>query len=145
MLSNHEIFFAKNNYAVVGNSKAQNFPKLTLRGLKKMGKTVFAIDPSVDEIDGEKTYKDLSSLPVKVDGIVLEVPKKETENWIARAADAGVKDVWIHMQRDTPEALALAKKKGLNVRTGTCAVMYVTPGFSVHAIHRGIRKLMGNY
>ena len=145
MASNHERFFQNQSFAVIGHSKAKGFPKLTFKGLKKLGKTVFAIDPSVDEIEGVKTYKDLSSLPQKVDAIVLEVPKKETKNWIAGAADAGIQDVWIHMERDTPEALELAKERGLNVRTGTCAVMYVTPGFSYHAIHRGIRKLMGNY
>ncbi len=145
MPSNHEQFFQNQSFAVVGHTKAKGFPKLTYTGLKKLGKTVFAIDPSVEEIEGEKTFKDLSSLPQKVDGVVLEVPKTETESWIANAADAGIRDVWIHMERETPEALELAKQKGMNVRTGTCAVMYVTPGFSYHAIHRGIRKLMGNY
>ena len=145
MPSNHELFFQNQSFAVVGHTRAKSFPKLTFKGLKKLGKTVFAIDRSVDEIEGEKTFNDFSSLPQKVDAVVLEVPKEETENWIASAADAGIKDVWIHMERETPEALDLAKQKGVNVRTGTCAVMYVTPGFSFHAIHRGIRKLMGNY
>jgi predicted CoA-binding protein len=145
MPSNHEQFFQNQIYAVVGHTKAKGFPKLTLKALKNLGKTVFAVDPSVEEIEGEKAFKDLASLPQKVDGMVLEVPKDETEEWIASAAAAGIQDVWIHMQRDTPEAIELARKKGINVRTGTCAVMYVTPGFSMHAIHRGIRKLMGNY
>ena len=47
--------------------------------------------------------------------------------------------------RGEPEALALARKKGLNVHSGTCAVMYVTPGFTYHSIHKWIMKLLGKY
>jgi hypothetical protein len=39
---------------------------------------------------------------------VLELPKDETAAWVARAADAGAKAVWIHQRTDAPEALALA-------------------------------------
>ena len=76
---------------------------------------------------------------------MIEVPKEETRDWVERAADAGVRDVWIHMRRETPEALALAQERGLDLRFGTCAVMYVTPGFTYHAIHRGIMKLLRKY
>jgi predicted CoA-binding protein len=145
MPSNHELFFLKQNYAVVGHTKASNFPSLTYHGLKKMGKTVFPVDPSVQEVDGDRTFPDLKSLPSPVDAIILEVPKSETKSWIARAADLGIKDVWIHMQRETGEALQLAKEKGMNVRTGTCAVMYVTPGFTFHSIHKLIMKLTGKF
>ena len=62
-----------------------------------------------------------------------------------QAADLGIRSVWIHMGRDTPEALALAKERGLEVHTGSCAVMYLTSGFSVHAIHKWVDKLRGSY
>jgi hypothetical protein len=60
-------------------------------------------------------------------------------------ADAGIERVWIHMTRETPEALALAEEKGLEVHSGTCAVMYVTPGFTYHSLHKWINKLMRTY
>ena len=64
---------------------------------------------------------------------------------MAKATDAGIKDVWIHLGRETPEALALAQDKGINARSGTCAVMYVTPGITYHSIHKWIMKLAGKY
>jgi predicted CoA-binding protein len=118
---------------------------LTYGGLKKLGKVVFPVDPSTDEIDGDKAYPDLASLPQKVDGVILEVPKEDTAEWVAKAAEAGINDVWMHMGRETPEALALGEKKELNLRSGTCAVMYVTPGFTFHSIHKWIMKLIGRY
>jgi hypothetical protein len=64
---------------------------------------------------------------------------------VRKAADAGIKNVWIHMGRDTPGAIALAEEKGLTVLTGTCAVMYVKKGPSYHSIHKWINKMIGKY
>ena len=69
----------------------------------------------------------------------------QPREYIRASADAGIQDVWIHMARETPEALALAKEKGLNTRSGTCAVMYLDPGPSYHSIHKWIMKLAGKY
>ena len=131
--------------AFVGHSTEKDFPALSYGELKKQGKKVFAVDPSVDQVAGDKTYPDLASLPEKVDAVVLEVPKQETEDWVAKAADAGIQNLWIHMNRDTPEALALAKERGMKVHTGTCAVMYVTQGFSYHSLHKWINQLLRKY
>jgi predicted CoA-binding protein len=143
--SNYETFFEKDSFAVVGNTAKGNFPVLTYRGLKNLGKTVYPVDPSVTEIEGDRVYASLEALPAKADAVVLEVPKEETRDWVTQAADAGIRDVWIHMGRETPEALALAKEKGLNARSGTCAVMYVTPGFTYHSIHKWIMKAVRKY
>jgi predicted CoA-binding protein len=145
MASNYETFWEKRSFAVVGHTAKGNFPRLTYQGLKKLGKVVFPVDPSANEIEGDKAYTTLDLIPEKVDAVVLEVPKEETRDWVAKAADAGIMDVWIHMRRDTPEALALAKEKGMNARSGTCGVMYVTPGFTYHSIHKWIAKLAGKH
>jgi predicted CoA-binding protein len=145
MPSNREVFWQLSKFAVVGHTAKKPFPRLTYRGLKNLGKTVFPVDPSTSAIDGDSTYADLASLPEPVDGVVLEIPREECRDWVAKAAEAGIKDLWMHQSADTPEALALAKEKGINTRHGTCAVMYVTPGLTYHAIHRGIMKLIGKY
>lgn len=145
MASDNELFWRKQTYAVVGHKAKKNFPHLTYQGLKKLGKVVFPVDPSVDEIDGDRAYADLKELPEKVEAIVLEVPKEETKEWVARAAEAGIADLWIHMRRETPEALALAREKGMNTHSGTCAVMYLTPGFTYHALHKWVMKLASKY
>lgn len=145
MPSAYEEFWARSSFAVVGNSAKKSFPRLTYNALKKTGRTVFAVDPSVAEIEGDKTYSDLKSLPERVEAVVLEPPKEETAHWVEQAADAGIKNVWIHMNRDTPEAVAVAQREGLNLLKGTCAVMYVTPGFTYHSLHKWVDKLTGKY
>jgi predicted CoA-binding protein len=145
MPSLHETFWENEKFALVGRSEVKPFPTLSYAALKKAaGKTVFAVDPSADEIEGDPAFKDLASLPEPVDAVVLEVPKEETAQWVQQAADAGITEVWIHMGRETPEALSLAEEKGLEVRTGTCAVQYLDTSFP-HNIHKFFRKLTGKW
>ena len=145
MGSKHEEFCTHPAYAVVGYSGSGKFPRLTYGALKARGKTVYPVDPNAAEVEGDRAFASFAALPGKVDGAVLEVPREETAKWVGLAAEAKVPRVWIHQQRDTPEALALAREKGIDVCHGTCAVMYLTSGPSVHAVHRFFRKLGGNY
>jgi predicted CoA-binding protein len=145
MSTEYEKFWDHSSYAVVGHTARKGFPKLTYGALKEQGKKVYAVDPSVDEVEGDRSFPDLASLPEKVDAAVLEVPRQETEEWVRKAADAGIAKLWIHMNRDTPEALAAAKERGLDVLTGTCAVMYAKRGLSYHSIHKWLNQLLGKY
>ena len=70
---------------------------------------------------------------------------EQTRFWVEQAAAAGVKDLWLHMFTETPEAVALARERGMRLRTGTCAVMYLKKGLTYHSIHRYINKLLGKY
>jgi predicted CoA-binding protein len=84
MASAHEAFWTHSSFAFVGHSAKKGFPRISYAEAKRSGKKVFAVDASVDEIDGDKTYPDLRSLPDKVDGVVVEVPREETLGWCAR-------------------------------------------------------------
>ncbi len=146
MPSEREAFWTDHaSFAVVGHTGGRAFPKLTYKGLRNSDKTVYAVDPGAREIEGDTAYPDLASLPAPVEAAVLEVPKEETADWVRRAADAGVRSVWIHQQTDTPEALEVAEERELKVYAGTCAVMYLTPGLSPHMFHRWVMKLGKKY
>lgn len=146
MTTHHERFWEHDRFAFVGHSAAKGFPRLSYAELRgRPGKTVFAVDPSVDAVEGDRAYPDLASLPGPVDAVVIQVPPEETASWVERAADAGIQHVWIHMGRETAEALEVARRRGLDVHTGTCAVMYVKPGFSYHSLHRWANRLAGRY
>lgn len=145
MASNRETFWDNESFAFVGHSARKPFPRLSFEALKKQGRTVFAIDPSVASISGTKAYDDLASLPEPVSALVLELPRGETAAWVQRAADAGIKDVWIHMLRDTGEARSIAEANGINLRTGSCAMMYVSKGLSYHSVHKRLDQALGRY
>ena len=83
--------------------------------------------------------------PERVLGAIVEVPKAEVEAAVQQVVESEIPNLWIHMGCETPAALALAREAGIDVRHGTCAVMYTQPGFSFHSIHKGIMKLLGKY
>jgi len=143
--SAQEQFWTQRSFAFVGHSARRRFPRLSYGEARKRGKAVYPVDASVAEVEGDRTFADLASLPEKVDGVVLEVPPEETAGWVERAAAAGLRRVWIHAGCDTPEALEAARRAGLEVLTGHCAVMYLSQGFSAHAVHRFFTRLAGRY
>jgi predicted CoA-binding protein len=146
MPSSREEFWTQSSYAVIGDSGGgRKFPELTYKGLKRLGKTVFPVDPAADEIDGDTTYPDLSSLPRPVDAAVLEVAKKDAAAWMESIVAADIRNVWVHQSTETPEALEKAEGAHLRCERGTCAVMYVTPGFTGHSFHRWVMKLARKY
>ncbi len=71
MPSAYEEFWMNSSFAFVGHSAKKGFPEISYGEAKKVGKTVYAVDPSVEQIAGAKTYPNLQSLPAKVDAVVL--------------------------------------------------------------------------
>ncbi|MDJ0909597.1 MAG: CoA-binding protein [Woeseiaceae bacterium] len=143
MPSDREAFWDADSYVVIGDSKHKPFPALTYGALKARGSTVYAVDASAPELEGDPVYRSLDELPGSVDAAVLEVEREDTAQWVGRIADAGIRNLWIHMGRDTPEAIELAQQRGLAVCHGTCAVMYLTGGY--HKIHKWVEQLRGQY
>ncbi len=146
MPSEREQFFALDSFAVVGDSAGKPFPKLTYGNLKELGKKAYAVDLSgKGAVEGDKVYDSLEDLPGEVQGVIIEVPGEQTLNVVKDVVKLGIKDVWIHMGCDTPEALALCQEEGIQVRHGTCAVMYTKQGLSYHSVHKLIMKVSGKY
>jgi uncharacterized protein len=140
MPSDNEKFFEHASFAVIGDSSRKRFPKLTYGNLKRLGKKVYAVDlGGAPTVEGDRAYRSLADLPETVQATIVEVPRRDTLDVVRRVADAGIGNVWLHQLSDTPEALALCRERGLQVRHGTCAVMY-TGGGSYHRIHRLIAK-----
>ena len=145
MSSSREQFWTHGAYAVIGHNAQRPFPKLSYRGLTASGKKVYAVDPSGGEVEGYPTVPSLEALPGPVDAAVLELPKEEVPAWLHKLADAGIQRAWLHMKTDSPEALAAAKERNIELQYGTCAVMYVTPGVTFHSIHKLIMKATGKF
>jgi predicted CoA-binding protein len=141
-MSTKETFFAVERFALVGDSRTKKFPALTHKYLQEQGKTVYPVDlagtvpgflPSLDEV------------PDDAEAVIIEVEKNRTDDVVQTALDRGFTRIWLHQMTDTPEAVELCEKSGVELETGGCAVMYNAPTMSPHALHRGIWKLIGRY
>jgi len=144
MATAHERFWEHDSFIVAGDSANRSFPLLTYRGLKRMGKTVVALDLGGELIDGDETIRRIEDLQTPIEAAVLELPKEKTADAVGKMAEAGIREIWIHQGTDTPEALNVASDAGITVTLGTCAVMYVDCT-SYHKIHRWLWRLFGKY
>ncbi len=144
MDSDYQKFWEYKSFAVIGNSKNRPFPKFTLAGLLNSGKTAYPVDPAVDNIEGTAAFSSLSELPGPVEAAVIEVQKEETLAGVEAVVTSGIKNLWIHMGTETPEAIKAANDAGLNLCYGTCAVMYVNNS-GIHKFHGWINKLFKKY
>lgn len=141
-MSTKSDFFSADRFALIGDTRDRKFPALTQRFLTEQGKTVHAVDLGGGT---EGALTSLGDLPQDVDAAIIEVAKERTAGVVEDVVDRGIGHVWIHQMTETPEAVALCKERGVPLETGSCAVMYNAPTSSMHALHRGIWKLLGRY
>jgi len=62
---------------------------------------------------------------------------------LQEASQAGIKNVWIQQQGDSPELLEMGNSLGLNLVHGKCILMYAEPVRSFHGFHRFFVRLTG--
>jgi len=137
-------FVSSKRIAVVGVSRLpKKFGSTIYTELKDRGYQVFAINPAVQEIRGEKCYPNLTAIKGQVDGAVICVSPKAVEPVLREAADIGLKNIWLQWGADTPETVRVGRGLGLNLVSGKCILMYAEPVRSFHSFHRFFARLFG--
>ena len=137
-------FVAGKRLALVGASRSgKKFGNIAYKELKQRGYQVYMIHPQASEIEGEPCYPSLQAFEGKLDGVVVSVPPSQGMQVLREASQAGVKNVWIQQQGDSPELLELGNSLGLNLIHGKCILMYAEPVRSFHSFHRLFVRLTG--
>lgn len=109
-----EKMLGKKVWAVVGaNQNSEKYGNMIYRKLKSRGYTVYPVNPKRDYIEGDKCYKDLSSIPEKLEVVEMVVSPERGIDIINEAADIGVKNIWLQPGTYDNKLLELINKKGL--------------------------------
>jgi uncharacterized protein len=139
-------FVAHKRIAVVGASRSgKKFGNAAYKELKQRGYQVYLVHPEAKEIEGEPCYPSLEAVKDKVDGVFVSVPPAQGVQVLQQASQAGLKNIWIQQQGDSPEMLTMGKDLGLNLVHGRCILMYAEPVSSFHGFHRFFVRLTGKY
>jgi len=105
-------FVAKKRIAVVGASRSgKKFGNAAYKELKQRGYQVYLVHPEAEEIEGETCYHSLEAVKDKVDGVFVSVPPAKGVQVLQQASQAGLKNIWIQQQGDSPEMLAVGKDR----------------------------------
>lgn len=109
--------------AVVGLSPNPARPSYQVaRYLQSVGFKIIPVNPTAEEILGEKSYPDLASIPqeVKVDLVDIFRRSEEVEPIVAQAVARGVKYIWMQEGVVNEEAATLAREAGAEVVMDRC-------------------------
>ncbi len=137
-------FVALNKIAVVGVSRnPDKFGNAIYRELKQRGKTVYAVNPSADSIEGDRCYAGLGALPEKPDGVLIVVTPEASLDVIRDTAKEGIPYVWLQQGANSLKGEQLCHELGLKVISGECIFMHNQPVQSIHKFRRTLRKIFG--
>ncbi len=148
-------FLAQKKIAVVGvSSKRDTGCNSNYLKFKSTGYKVYAVNPHIQEFQGDRCYPDLKSLPEKPDAVFILANPKVTEGIVRECVDLGVKHVWMHCMMGTKpgaaagmssvsaEAVELCRQNGISVIPGSCPNQFLKPDPG-HAMMRGLWRLIG--
>jgi predicted CoA-binding protein len=107
--------------AVVGLSRSADKDSHRVASyLKASGFKIIPVNPSADEILGEKVYKDLTLIPGSVDVVDVFRPSDEVGPFVEQAIKIGAKAVWMQLGIVNEEAASKALDAGLDVIMDRC-------------------------
>lgn len=109
--------------AVVGLSRNPEKPSYGIaQYLQAQGYKIIPVNPTAQEILGEKSYPDLLSIPDEIDIDVVQIFRKPEDVLpIVDAAIAiGAKVVWMQVDIINEEAAEVARRAGLEVVMNRC-------------------------
>ena len=91
-----------------------------LRYLKDQGYRIIPVNPTAEEILGEKAYPDLESVPEKIDVVQVFRKPEDVPPVVDSAINAGAKVVWMQEGIVNEEAAQKARQAGLQVVMDAC-------------------------
>ena len=123
-------FLAYKRLAVTGVSRNPqgHGSNVVYQRLKDRGYQVFAINPNADEIDGDRCFHDLKSVPGGVDAVVIATSPDNAEVTMRECVELGIRHVWMHRSVGggsvSEAATAYGRQNGVTVIDGGCPLMF---------------------
>jgi len=143
-------FLASKRVAVSGVSRqAKNHgSNVVYKRLRERGYEVFAVNPNAEEVEGDRCYRDLHSIPGGVDAVVIATRPEIAEETMRECADLGIKHVWMHRgpgAGSVSQAAAIfGRQRGISVIDGGCPCMFDPTADLGHRAMRVVFTLSGN-
>ncbi len=116
-----EIIKSHKRIAVVGLSDKPHRPSHGVAKLMKdKGFEVIPVNPTKDEIMGEKSYPSLLDIPGEVELVDIFRRPEHVDEIVDQAIEKGVKTVWMQLGVINEKAAQKALEAGLNVVMDRC-------------------------
>jgi predicted CoA-binding protein len=143
-------FLGHRRVAVTGVSRtaATHGSNTVYKRLRDRGYDVFAVNPNADEVEGDRAYHDLRSIPGGVEAVVIGTRPETAEQTMRECAELGIKHVWMHRGPGagsvSEPATAYGRERGITVIAGGCPCMFEPTADAGHKAMRFVFTLTGN-
>jgi uncharacterized protein len=143
-------FLALKRVAVTGVSRSSkdHGANVVYQRLRSRGYEVFAVNPSAREVEGDRSYHDLRSIPGGVDAVVIGTSPEHAEETMRDCADLGITRVWMHRGPGrgsvSETATAYGREHGITVIDGGCPCMFGPTADPGHKAMRVVLTITGN-
>ena len=143
-------FLGCRRVAVTGVSRtpANHGSNVVYKRLRERGYEVFAVNPNADEVEGDRAYHELRSIPGGVEAVVIGTRPEIADNTMRECAELGIKHVWMHRGPGagsvSKSATAYGREHGIAVIDGGCPCMFGPTGDVGHKAMRFFFTLSGN-
>ena len=141
-------FLAAKRIAVAGVARdGRAVGNIVAKKLRGAGYQVFPVNPNATEIEGERCYPDLRSVPGGVDAVFIATTPAVADVVVRECADVGVRLVWMHRLMGagsvSKSATEFGRQHGLTVIDGACPMMFVEPVDFGHRCFRWVLRWTG--
>jgi len=143
-------FLSCKRIAVTGVSRTpeNHGSNVVYKRLRERGYEVFAVNPNADEVEGDRSYHDLSSIPGGVDAVVIGTRPDAADATMRECAELGIHRVWMHRSFGTGSvseaATTYGREHGVTVIDGGCPCMFDPTADAGHKLMRYVFTLKGH-
>ena len=143
-------FLAGKRIAVTGVSRTgkDHGSNVVYTRMRERGYEVFAVNPNADEVEGDRCYHDLRSIPGGVEAVVIGTSPEHAEETMHDCAELAIKHVWMHRGPGAGSVSASAadygREHGIAVIDGGCPCMFGPTADRGHKAMRTILTLTGS-
>jgi predicted CoA-binding protein len=106
-----------------------------------------AVNPNADEVEGDRCYHDLRSIPGGVDWVVIGTRPETAESTMRECAELGIRQVWMHRGPGggsvSEPAAEFGRRHGITVISGGCPCMFDPTADPGHKAMRLVFTLTG--
>jgi predicted CoA-binding protein len=141
-------FLSRKRVAVTGVSRTpeNHGSNAVYRRLRERGYEVFAVNPNAEEVEGDRSYPDLASIPGGIEAVVIATRPEFAENTMRECAELGITQVWMHRGSGagsvSQAATKYGRQHGITVIDGGCPLMFGPTADFGHRVLRFV--LSGN-
>ena len=142
-------FLANKRVAVTGVSRhpQDHGSNNVYKRLRERGYQVFAVNPNAGQVEGDKSYPDLKSIPGGVGAVVIGTSPEKADTTVRECVELGIKHVWMHRGPGagsvSATAAAFGREHGISVIPGGCPLMFQPVSDGGHRAMRFVFSLTG--